>query len=98
MLLFQNEEFQRPMDGSGMKAELEGKEQKEDGPLGLVVLSVISKMERGLKNCRLARSDIGGIPFINGNLISSNFGSALNPSFQLSDFIGSLLRIDTKMI
>ena len=49
MLLFQNEEFQIPMDGSGMKAELEGKEQKEDGPLGLVVLSVISKMEEGAK-------------------------------------------------
>lgn len=81
-----------------MRAELEGKEKKEDGPLGLVVLSVISKVERGVKSYRLARSDIGGIPFIDGILISSNFGGALNPSFQLSDFIDSLLHIDTKMI
>ena len=50
MLLFQNEEFQRPIEGSGMRAELEGKEKKEDGPLGLVVLSVISKVERGVKS------------------------------------------------
>ena len=98
MLLFQNEESQRPMERCGMRAELEGKEQKEDGPLGLTVLPGISKMERGVKSCRLARNDIGGIPFINGNLISSNFGSGLNPSFQLSDFIDSLLRIDPKMI
>lgn len=49
-----------------MRAELEGKEQKEDGPLGLMVLPVISKMERGVKICRFAKSDIGGIPFING--------------------------------
>ena len=55
-------------------------------------------MDREVRSCRLARSDIDGIPLINGNLISSNFGSGMGPSFQVSDFIDSLLLIGTKMI